>query len=58
MDTASLCYSYVASYNELDQIRMQVLLYCHLAAGIDCIKEWPNDNLITLVCVIALTHYS
>ena len=55
----SPCYSYVASYNELEQIHMQVLLNCHLAAFLySILKKWPNDNLITLACVIALVHYS
>ena len=52
---------YVDSYNELEQLHMQVLLNCHLAAfriRIDCTKKQPNDNLITLACVIALFHYS
>ena len=52
---------YVASYNKLEQLRMQVLLNCHLAAfvqSIQILKKWPNDNLITLACVIALVYYS
>ena len=54
---------YVASYNELKQLHVQVLLNCHLAACleceyIDCTKKRPNDNLITLASVIALVHYT
>ena len=29
------CYSYVASYNKLKQLHMQVLLNCHLAAFLE-----------------------
>ena len=39
---------YVASYNELEQLHMEVLI----------LKKRPNDNLIALACVIALVHYS
>ena len=50
------------SYNELEQLHMQVLLNCHLAAffvhSIQILIKRPNDNLITLACVIALVHYS
>ena len=52
---------YVASYNELEQLHMQVLLNCHLAAFCTVYsnsKKQPNDNLITLACVIALVHYN
>ena len=45
---------YVASYNKLKQLHMQVLLNCHLAT----VQKRPNDNLITLACVIALVYYS
>ena len=52
MDTASPYCMY-----ELEQLHMQMLLNCHLTAfRIDCIKKQPNDNLITLVCVIALVY--
>ena len=43
---------YVANYNELQQLCMQVLLNCH-----GLYKKWPNDNLIICACVIALVHY-
>ena len=52
---------YVASYNELEQLHMQVLLNCYLAIfvqSIQILKKWPNDNLIILAYVIALVHYS
>ena len=43
------------TYDELEQLHMQVLWNCHLATF--C-KFWPNDNLITLACVITLVHYT
>ena len=46
---------------ELEQLHMQVLLNCHLAAflySLKILKKQPNDNLITLACVIALVPYS
>ena len=51
---------YAVSYNELEQLHMQVLLNCHLAAFnlIILYKKWPSDNFITLACVIAIVHYS
>ena len=50
---------YAASYNELEQLHMSVLLNCHLTTFVQAIqnlKKWPNDNLITLASVIALLH--
>ena len=52
---------YVASYNKLKQLHMQVLLNGHLVTFLKLnrlYKKWPNDNLITLACVIALVYYS
>ena len=42
---------YVASYNELKQLHVKVLLNCHLATFCNCMvysdsKKWPNDNLM------------
>ena len=52
---------FLASYNELEQLHMQVLLNCYLAVfvqPIKILKERPDDNLITLACIIVLVHYS
>ena len=49
---------YVASHDKLEQLHMQVLLNCHFAAFYSNSKKWPNDNIITLACVIDLIHYN
>ena len=52
---------YVCSFNELEQLHMEVLLNCHLANFCTIYlnyKKWANENLITLACVIALVYYS
>ena len=54
---------YVVSYNKLEQLHMQVL-YIKLSfdhffvQSIQKLKKRPNDNLITLECVIALVYYN
>jgi len=48
------------SYNKtIEQIYMQPLLNCHLAAFkiINCTKKRPNDNLITVACVFTLYSF-
>ena len=50
-----------ATYTELEQLHMQVLLNSHLAAFCTVYsnsKKWLNDSLITLACVIAVVRYS
>ena len=53
--------SYVASYNELEQLHMLVLLNCHLTTFLYSpfkFKKQPNDSLKTLACVIAIVYFS
>ena len=57
---AVLSILFVSSYSyiiKLEQIHMQLLLNCHLAAffcSVCDFKKRPNDNLITVACVFTL----